>query len=165
MFVPDVQEIRAELRNFGLHQTRESPSGKLRALDAQAVELRRMLKAGKLMPTVAQAALDTVERQRAEASSASRHEHKAVADVVRLLPQAARLYREAACNLNATLSESEDRAEARALIGDLLGGRVVIRQEGKAVYAQLNMDAGVLLSAAANSGRFNDFKCGSGGRI
>jgi hypothetical protein len=38
---------------------------------------------------------------------------------------------------------------------------VVIRQEGKAVYAQLNMDAAVLLSAAANSGRFN-FKRGSG---
>ena len=84
---------------------------------------------------------------------------------MRLLPQAARVYRHAACNLNATLSESEDRAEARALIGHLLGGRVVIRQEGTAVYAQLNMDAAVLLSAAANSGRFNDFKCGSEGPL
>ena len=108
---------------------------------------------------------DTVARQCAEVSSASRHEHKTVADVVRLLPQAARVYRDAARNLNATLSEPEDRAEARALIGDLIGGRVVIRQKGKAVYAQLNMDAGGLLSAAANSGRFNGFKCGSGGRL
>ena len=122
-----------------------------------------MLKAGKLMPAVAQAALDTVERRRTEVSGASRREHKAIADVVCLLPQAARVYRDATRNLNATLIEPEDRAEARALIGDLVGGRVVIRQEGEAVYAQLNMDAAVLLSAAANSGKFNDFKCGSGG--
>jgi hypothetical protein len=158
-------EIRAELRSFGLRQTVEPPSAKLKALDAQADELRRILKAGKLAPTVAQAALDTVARQRAEASSASRYEHKAVADVVRLLPQAVRVYRDAARNLSATLSEPEDRAEARALIGDLIGGRVVIRQEGKAVYAQLTMHAAALLSAAANSGRFNDFKCGSGGTL
>jgi hypothetical protein len=124
-----------------------------------------MLKAGKLAPTVAQAALDTVTRQCAEASSASRYEHKAVADVVRLLPQAVRVYRDAARNLNATLSEPEDRAEARALIGDLIGGRVVIRQEGKAVYAQLTVHAAALLSAAASSGRCNDFKCGSGGTL
>ena len=43
-------EIRAELRRFGLRQTPESPSAKVETLDAQADELRRMLKAGRLMP-------------------------------------------------------------------------------------------------------------------
>jgi hypothetical protein len=38
-----------------------------------------------------------------------------------------------------------ERNEARALISELLGQHVKIRQEGKAVYARLEMDTAVLL--------------------
>ena len=79
-------------------------------------------------------------------------------------PQAAEVYRAAVRNLNTTLSEPQDRTQARALIGNLLGGRAKIRQEGDAVfYAQLKIDAAVLLSVAANSSKFRDVKRGSGG--
>ena len=46
-------------------------------------------------------------------------------------PQAAEVYRAAVRNLNTTLSEPQDRTKARALIGDLLGGRAKIRQVGR----------------------------------
>ena len=61
-----------------------------------------------------------------------------------------------------TLSEPQDRTEARVRIGDLLA-RVKIRQEGDAVYARLELDAGALVSVASNSSKFSYFKCGSGG--
>lgn len=49
--------------------TKGEPSGikpKLAALDAQADALRSMLNAGTISPTVAQAGLDTIDRERAE---------------------------------------------------------------------------------------------------
>ena len=46
------------------------------------------------------------------------------------VPQSAQLYREAVRNLNTTLTEPVERQEARALIAELLGGHVKIRQEG-----------------------------------
>jgi hypothetical protein len=35
-------------------------------------------------------------------------------------------------------------------VAELLGGQVKVRQEGDAVYAHLELDANVLLAAAAN---------------
>jgi hypothetical protein len=60
------------------------------------------------------------------------------------VPQSAQLYRAAVRNLNTTLTAPVERQEARALIAELLGGHVKIRQEGEAVYARLEMDGGVL---------------------
>ena len=82
-----------------------------------------------------------------------------------MVPQSAQLYREAVRNLNSTLTEPVERQEARALIAELLGGAVKVRQEGEAVYARLEMDAAVLLVAGGKSFEINDFKRGSGGRI
>jgi len=62
-----------------------------------------------------------------------------------MVPQSARLYREAVRNLSTTLSEPVERQDARALIAELLGGTLKVRQEGEAVYARLEMDAAVLL--------------------
>lgn len=42
---------------------------------------------------------------------------------------------------NSTLTEPAQ--EARALIAELLGGTVRVRQEGEAVYARLEMDSAV----------------------
>ncbi len=58
------------------------------------------------------------------------------------VPQSAQLYREAVRSLNTTLTEPVERQEARALIAQLLGGHVKIRQESEAVYARLEMDGG-----------------------
>jgi hypothetical protein len=76
------------------------------------------------------------------------------------VPQSTHLYREAVRNLNTTLTE---RQEARALIAELLGGHVKIRQEGEAVCARLEMDGGVLLAVAGNSNKVTGFKRGSRG--
>src|SRR6266853_2814175 len=65
--------------------------------------------------------------------------------------------------LNTTLTEPVERQEARALIAQLLGGHVKIRQESEAVYARLGMDGGVLLAVAGDSNKITGFTCGSGG--
>jgi hypothetical protein len=82
-----------------------------------------------------------------------------------MIPGNAQLYRNAVRDLSATLTEPAERQEARALIADLLGCQVRVRQQGDAVYARLEMDAGVLFAAAANPKKINDFKRGSGGGI
>ncbi len=81
------------------------------------------------------------------------------------VPQSAQLYRKAVRNLNTTLTEPVERQEARALIAQLLGGHVKIRQESEAVYARLEMDDGVLLAVAGNSNKITGFTRGSGARV
>jgi hypothetical protein len=123
-----------------------------------------MLNTRRLSPAVARAALDAIEPQRAElVSSAPRGGRKASADVIRMIPQSARLYREAVRNLNTALAEPAERQEARTLIAELLGGTVKLRQGGEAVYARLERDAGVLLAVAWNYNKINCFLRGSGG--
>lgn len=142
------------------------PVPTLAKLDAQERELRALMSAGTLSPSVTRAALDTLERERAERSAgAARRDQKAGADVIRLIPQTAELYREAVRNLNATLTEPAERLQARMLIAEMLGGEVKVRQEREAVYARLEMDAGVLIAVAGNSKKSNCFQVGSGGRI
>ena len=52
-----------------------------------------------------------------------------------------------------------------ALIAELLGRQVRIRQDGAAVFARLEIDEAVLLASAAKSLEVKDFQVGSGGRI
>ena len=81
------------------------------------------------------------------------------------IPQSAALYRAAVRDLNSTLQDPTERAEARALIAELLGRQVRIRQDGAAVFARLEIDEAVLLASAAKSLEIKDFQVGSGGRI
>lgn len=159
--------FQAELSRFSKRNEAEpSVAQKLAKLGDEADELRAILKAGKVSASALQAALDVNERERTElVSSAARSDRKASADIIRMVPQSARLYREAVRNLNSTLTEPVERQEARALIAELLGGTVKVRQEGEAVYARLEMDAAVLLVAGGKAFEINDFKRGSGGRI
>jgi hypothetical protein len=53
--------------------------------------------------------------------------------------------------------------EARALIAELPGGTVKVRQGDEAVYARLEMHSAVLLVASGKSPEINDFKRDSGG--
>ena len=71
----------------------------------------------------------------------------------------------AQADLNSTLHDPTERAEARALIAELLGRQVRIRQDGAAVFARLEIDEAVLLASAAKSLEIKDFQVGSGGRI
>ena len=51
-------------------------------------------------------------------------------------------------------------------MAEALGGQVKVRQEGDAVCTRLELDANVLLAAAANSSKGSDnFQFGSGGTI
>ena len=141
--------FHAELSRCSKRDKAEPPATqKLAKLGAEADQLHAMLKAGKFSVNALQAALDVNGRERAElVSSASRSGRKASADIIRMVPQGAQLYREAVRNLNSTLTEPVERQEARALIAELLGGTVKVRQEGEAVYARLEMDSAVLLVA------------------
>ncbi|HKT71788.1 MAG TPA: hypothetical protein VJQ47_02790 [Steroidobacteraceae bacterium] len=82
-----------------------------------------------------------------------------------MIPQSAALYRAAVRDLNSTLRDPTERAEARALIAELLGRQVRIRQDGAAVFARLEIDEAVLFASAAKSLEIKDFQVGSGGRI
>ena len=82
---------------------------------------------------------------------------------MKAIPQSAALYRAAVCDLNSTLKDPTERAEARALIAELLGRQVRIRQDGEAVFACLEIDEAVLLTSAEKSFKSNDFQFGSGG--
>jgi hypothetical protein len=84
---------------------------------------------------------------------------------MKVIPQSAALYRAAVRDLNSTLHDPTERAEARALIAELLGRQVRIRQDGAAVFARLEIDEAVLLASAAKSLEIKDFQVGSGGRI
>ena len=79
------------------------------------------------------------------------------------IPQSAALYRAAVRDLNSTLKDPTERAEARALIAELLGRQVRIRQDGAAVFARREIDEAVLLASAAKSLEIKDFRVGSGG--
>ena len=115
-------------------------TARLEKLNADAGDLRSLLKAGKLSPAAVQAALDVIDRERTElTSTSSQAERKATPDVIRMLPDSARVYREAVRSLSATLTRPEERQEARALIAGLLSGTVKVRQEGEAVYARLEI--------------------------
>ncbi len=113
---------------------------------------------------MAQAGWDALDRERAEAPlRASREQRQSGANVIRILPHNARLYRSAVRTLSTTLTEPTERQEARALFAELLGGQVKVHKEGEAVYARLELDASVLLAAAGNSRQSKDFQIGSGG--
>jgi hypothetical protein len=83
---------------------------------------------------------------------------------MRVIPQSAALYRAAVRDLNSTLHDPTERAEARALIAEPLGRQVRIRQDGAAVFARLEIDEAVLLVSAEKSLKIKDFQVGSGGR-
>ena len=137
------------------------PESKVHELEAQKKELLALQKAGTLSPAVAKAALDAVERQRADILTASVRRHqKTGADLIRMIPQTAELYRSAVRNLSATLADPDDRTQARTLIAEMLNGKVKVRQEGGAVYARLEMDASVLF-ATKNVKEFNELQIGA----
>ena len=117
-------------------------------------ELRRLAKRDSVEPSAITPKLAKLDGQ-ADAL-------RAILKIVRVISQSAQLYRAAVRTLNATLSETSERQEARALVAELLGGQVKVRKEGDAVYARLELDANVLLAAAANSSKSNDFQIGSG---
>jgi hypothetical protein len=92
--------------------------------------LRVMLKTGAISPTVAQAGLDTIDSESAEVlSSAARPQRKNGAGITRVIPKSAQLYRAAVRALNATLTETSERQEARELVTELLGGQAKVRKE------------------------------------
>jgi hypothetical protein len=122
------------------------------------------VKKGRPSSVAAQAALDAIERERTElVFHASRDERRVYEEAMKVIPQSAALYRAAVRDLNSTLRDPTERAEARALIAELLGRQVRIRQDGAAVFARLEIDEAVLLASAAKSFEINDFQVGSGG--
>jgi site-specific DNA recombinase len=158
--------IRDELRRAQDAIPSTAPAvTRLAKLDAEAGELRAMWNAGTLSPNAAQAALDTLERERVTLrANAAGRDWKTGAEIIRVIPQTAELYRAAVRNLNSTLTERGERLQARALVAELLGGKVIVRQEGEAVFARLDLDTGILASRGS-SNQINCFQIGSGGPL
>jgi hypothetical protein len=163
------KEMRCELKRLQSpkRKTVEIPGNrKVLKLEAEIEQIRALMKAGTLSSLAANAAIASLEQQRSELiDSVSRRERGSGGSVVRLLPQTAELYRGAMRNLEATLSEPAERLQARALIFDLLGGKVPVRPAdcGSYLIARLDLKASALVEAAG--GKINDFQNGSGGRI
>jgi hypothetical protein len=149
-----------------MDQQELSTSPKLAKLEEEAHELRVLMKQGRLSSPAAQAALHAIEHERAElVFRASRDERRVYEEAMKAIPKSAALYRAAVRDLNSTLKDPTERAEARALIAELLGRQVRIRQDGAAVFARLKIDKAVLLASAAKSLEIKDFQVGSGGGI
>lgn len=165
-----LERVKTGLQSFfgraKLSQQELSTSPRLAKLDEETEELRGLVKKGRLSSVAAQAALEAIERERAElVIHASRDERRVFEEAMKGIPQSAALYRAAVRDLNSTLRDPTERAEARALIAELLGKQVRIRQDGAAVFARLEIDETVLLASAAKSLEIKDFQVGSGGRI
>jgi hypothetical protein len=112
--------------------------------------LRTLVKQGRLSSPAAQAALDAIESERTElVFRASRDERRVYDEAMKAIPQSAALYRAAVRDLNSTLKDPTERAEARALVAELLGRQVRIRQDGAAVFARPGIDEAVLVASAA----------------
>ena len=58
-----------------------------------------------------------------------------------------------------------ERAEARALIAELLGQQVKISQDGESVFACLEIDEAMLVASNIESLRNKDFQNGGGARF
>jgi Recombinase/Recombinase zinc beta ribbon domain len=115
-------------------------------------EALERVKKGRLSSLAAQAALDAIERERTELGfRASRNDRRVYEEAMKVIPQSAEVYRTAVRKLNSTLKDPTERAEARALIAELLGQQVRIRQDGAAVFARLEIDEAVLVASAAKS--------------
>jgi site-specific DNA recombinase len=160
------QGLQSIFGRVGSNEQERSGSPKLAKLEEEAQELRTLVKKGRLSSVAAQAALDAIERERAElVFRASRDDRRVYEEAMKAIPQSAALYRAAVRDLNSTLKDPTERAEARALIAELLGRQVRIRQDGGAVFACLEFDEVVLLASAEKSFKNKDFQFGSGGRI
>jgi hypothetical protein len=156
--------IRNELRLAQeMNQSTAPASTRLAKLDAEAGEVRAMWNAGTLSPNVAQAAVDTLERDRALRANALCRDRQTGAAIGRVIPQTAELYRAAVRNLASTLTAREKRLQARALVAELPGGKVSVRKEGEAVFARLDLGRGILASRGS-SNQINCFQIGSGAR-
>ena len=139
------RELQSIFGRVGSNEQERSASPKLAKLEEEAQELRTLVKKGRLSSVAAQAALDAIERERAElVFHASRDERRVYEEAMKVIPQSAALYRAAVRDLNSTLKDPTERAEARALIAELLGRQVRIRQDGGAVFACLEIDEAVL---------------------
>jgi site-specific DNA recombinase len=150
----------------GNGQQQQPTSPRLAKLQEEAQELRTLEKKGRLSSLAARAALDAIEYERAElVSRASRDDRRIYEEAMKAIPQSAALYRAAVHDLNKTLTDPTERAEARALIAELLGQQVKIRQDGESVFARLEIDEAVLVASKIKSLRNKDFQNGSGGRI
>lgn len=151
---------------------KQSPAGKTKAkpakvarLDAQIAELENLLKAGRLSPAVAGAALAQARAERealtaANDSAADRKESK----VARVFPEAAQELREQVGQLEQALTDPRIVGRARPIVHALLGGRVPVRpsESGDCLVAEVELSAVPLLRAA---GADLSFQNGSGGRI
>ncbi len=160
------QGLQSIFGRVASNEQERSGSPKLAKLEEESQELRTLVKKGRLSSVAAQAALDAIERERAElVFRASRDDRRVFEEAMKAIPQSAALYRAAVRDLNSTLKDPTERAEARALIAELLGQQVRIRQDGGAVFACLEFDEAVLLASAEKSFKNKDFQVGSGGRI
>jgi hypothetical protein len=129
-------------------------------------ELGAVRPAAEKLSSAAQSAFDAIEHERVElVSRASRDERRVCEEAMRAIPQSAALYRAAVSDLNSTLKDPTERAEARALIAEPLGRQVRIRQDGEAAFARLEIDEAVLVASAAKSLESKDFQFGSGGPL
>lgn len=123
----------AELRKADRSRPKAPANGTLSAKKREIAQLKDMQKAGKLSPTVAQAAIQAAEAEwsalaRAQAAKADRAEAK----VVELWPFRAQEWRELIDTLPTAKMLPAELVEARALVVELLGEppQVVPRADG-----------------------------------
>ncbi len=138
------------------------PDAKLDQLATEEAQLRAMLNAGQLSADILKAALEALERKRRRIVTI-REKPRAAAS--RIIPFVAERYRAAVRDIARHLGRSDQGAEARTLVRELLGGQGIVFSEGGRIGARF-ATAGLLELAAENfPNEINDYKNGSGGRI
>ncbi len=129
-------------------------------LHAEEAQLREMLRAGTLSPDVARAALDAVERKRRTIATALRMPAARSAEAFSL---GLERYRDAVRNLGKHVPYSDQAAEERRLVRELLGGHGTVFTRDGRIGARFR-SAG-LLDMEEFSYKSKIYNCGSGGRI
>ena len=165
--VAEVRRILRDARKVAPPPQAAAPA--IAAKDRELEQLRALLRAGTLSPTVAQAAISKAEDERAHLLAAGEHMQTRTADrVVRMMPDLAKRFRQMIAALPRTDLPPDELTRARGLIHSFLGGRATVEKDARGrIFARLKLDGRPLLGpAAANTdnlvagARYFDWKKG-----
>jgi hypothetical protein len=126
----ELKRLRREQAGRG--NEREASNTASARKDRELEQLRQMIRAGSIDGATLQPVIEAAERERERlVQQWDAREDSAVTTVVRLAPQAAEQYRDVVRQLGSgrELLTDAEFTEARSLVFELMGGRVMVRPE------------------------------------
>ncbi len=154
MLSPESVKYAEEVYRAGISRSKASspkaPSGAALASKEREIEqLKGMLRAGTLSPTVAQAAIAAAESERVSLTSAQRGKSdRQESKVSVMLPRMADQFRVAVSRLPELELLPSEKMEARAMVAEILDGKPSVVPQGEQVGLRIGSSIRPLLRAA-----------------